>query len=206
MKDTLHSIGFPLNPVPRLSLSHGQVAWALSRGVPPQQQLLDQLRYLRQLGIPFRPGELGTGRGYRVRYGYDHLIELGVALFGLRRGITPRDIAMLLVRHRAALRRIYRAAFAAQPPPAIDEPWVKSRGVTTPILADEVFLRLNDQHSDAPGTFEIVRITDLSQILAMALAGEHPGEATRTLVPLTRLVLELVAWAREAPETRPGRK
>jgi hypothetical protein len=204
MNDISHSIGPVLAPVPRLSLSHGQVAWALSRGTPPNQLLLDQLRYLRQLGIPFRAGELGTGRGYRMRYGFDHLIELGVALFGLRRGMTPRDIAMLLVRNRAALRRAYRAAFAAQPPAAIDEPWVKSRG-TTPILADEVFL-LNDRHSAAPGTFEIVRIANLGQIIAMVLEGEHPGEATRTLVPLTRLVLELVAWARDAPETKPGRK
>jgi hypothetical protein len=28
----------------------------------------------------------------------------------------------------------------------------------------------------------------------------------RTLFPLTRLVLELVAWAREAPEIKPGRQ
>jgi hypothetical protein len=207
MKELSHSLGRPLTPVPRLSLSHGQVAWALARGTPPSRQLLDQLRYLRQLGVPFMAGELGTGRGYRVRYAFDHLIELGVALFGLRRGMTPRDITSLVVASRAQLRRIYRAAFAAQPLLAIEQPWVKSRGAEVPILADEVFLRLNDRHSGAPGTFEIVRIKDLNQIIQMAMAGEgYPGEATRTLLPLTRLVLELVAWAREAPETRPGRK
>jgi hypothetical protein len=30
--------------------------------------------------------ELGGGRGNRIRYGFDHLIELGVALFGVERG------------------------------------------------------------------------------------------------------------------------
>jgi len=36
-----------------LSLTHGQVAWALARGEPPAALLIDQLRYLRQLGVPF---------------------------------------------------------------------------------------------------------------------------------------------------------
>jgi hypothetical protein len=32
----------------------------------------------------------------------------------------------------------------------------------------------------------------------------YPGETARMLLPLTRLVFELVAWALEAPETKPG--
>jgi hypothetical protein len=44
-----------------LSLTHGQVAWALARGQPPSDQLIDQLRYLRQLGVPFSKAELGAG-------------------------------------------------------------------------------------------------------------------------------------------------
>jgi hypothetical protein len=35
---------------------------------------------------------------------------------------------------------------------------------------------------------------------------KYPGGEVRTLLPLTRLVLELVAWAREAPEIKPGRQ
>ena len=60
-----------------LSLTHGQVAWALARGQQPSDQLIDQLRYLRQLGVPFSKHELGGGRGNRIRYGFDQLIELG---------------------------------------------------------------------------------------------------------------------------------
>src|SRR5215831_12019840 len=91
-------------PALDLSLTHGQVAWVLGRGQPPSAQLHDQLRYLRQLGVPFSKQELGGGRGNRIRYGLDHLIELGVALFGLQRGMTPREVAGILVDHRAELR------------------------------------------------------------------------------------------------------
>jgi len=91
-----------------LSLTHGQVAWALARGEPPATLLIDQLRYLRQLGVPFSKSELGSGRGNRIRYGFNHLIELGVALFGLQRGLAPREVAGILVDHRAELRRCYR--------------------------------------------------------------------------------------------------
>jgi hypothetical protein len=34
----------------------------------------------------------------------------------------------------------------------------------------------------------------------------YPGSDFKTLLPITRLVLELVAWAREAPEIKPGPK
>lgn len=191
---------------PALSLSHGQVAWALSRGLPPPPELLDQLRYLRQLGVPFERGELGMGRGYRVRYRFDHLIELGIALFGIRRGMAPREIATLLVTNRAQLREAYRRAWAEQPAAAVDEPWIKSRGAWTPIFAEEVFLQLHDRHSERPGTFEEIRVRDIAVLMQIAIGAEkYPGEAVRTLLPLTRLILEHVAWAREAPETRPGR-
>ena len=42
-----------------LSLTHGQVACALARGQPPSDQLIDQLRYLQQLGVLFGKAQLG---------------------------------------------------------------------------------------------------------------------------------------------------
>src|SRR6201984_2193537 len=107
-----------------LSLTHGQVAWALARGQPPSDQLIDQLRYLRQLGVPFSTAELGAGSGNRIRYRFDHLIELGVAVFGLERGMRPREIARILVDHRAELRRCYRDTVAALPECACEAEWV----------------------------------------------------------------------------------
>src|SRR5215472_5449996 len=119
-----------------LSLTHGQVVWALARGEPPATLLIDQLRYLRQLGVPFSKSELGGGRGNRIRYGFDHLIELGVALFGLQRGLAPREVAGILVDHRAELRRCYRDIVAALPDAAFEAEWVKSRGAVVPLIND----------------------------------------------------------------------
>src|SRR5580693_5991154 len=138
-----------------LSLTHGQVAWVLARGQQPSALLLDQLRYLRQLGVPFSKEELGGGRGNRIRYGFDHLIELGVALFGLQRGMAPREVVRILVEHRVELRRCYRDTVAAIPTSAFEAEWVKSRGAVVPIM-NEICLRLHDRYSERPGTFELV--------------------------------------------------
>ena len=191
--------------IPTLSLSHGQVLWALERGRPPEPTTVDQLRYLRRLGVPFRKSELGSGRGNRVRYRYEHLIELGVALFGLQRGMKPQEVAKILTDRRKYLRTIYEKAFSDQPEAAMEAEWVKSRGRVVPLLGDEIFLRLHDRHSDAPGKIEMLEQNEIKDLREFFLLGEkYPGEKTRTLLPLTRLVLELVAWAKEAPEIKPG--
>ena len=130
-----------------LSLTHGQVAWALARGQQPTPLLIDQLRYLRQLGVPFSKHELGGGRGNRIRYGFDHLIELGVALFGLQRGMAPREVAGILVEYRAELRRCYRDILTTLPTAAFEAEWVKSRGAVVPIM-EETLLRLHDRYSE----------------------------------------------------------
>jgi len=189
-----------------LSLTHGQVAWALARGPQPTPVLFDQLRYLRQLGVPFSKRELGGGRGNRIRYGFDQLIELGVALFGLQRGMAPREVAGILVEHRAELRRCYRDILAALPAAAFEAEWVKSRGAGVPIM-NETFLRLHDRYSERRGSFELVAGDPFALLSQFATVTErYPGGEVRTLLPLTRLVIELVAWAREAPEIKPGRK
>src|SRR5215831_12874323 len=142
MWNYIYCMGSPLD----INLSHGQVAWVLARGQPPSAQLLDQLRYLRQLGVPFSKPELGGGRGNRIRYGFDHLIELGVALFGLQRGLAPREVAGILVEHRAELRRCYRDIVAVLPAAAFEAEWVKSRGTMVPLM-NEAFLRLHDRYA-----------------------------------------------------------
>jgi hypothetical protein len=190
---------------PSLNLSHGQVLWALARGTRPQRRLIDQVRYLRLLGVPFRKTELGAGRGNRVRYRYEQLIELGVAIWALERGLKPQELANFLIEQRKFLRSLYIRAFAEQPEKAIEEPWVKSRGRLVPILGDELFLRLHDRHSDTPGKIELLEQDEIKSLRDFFLLAEiYPGEKARTLLPLSRLALELVAWAREAPELKPG--
>jgi hypothetical protein len=194
-----------MRPPPLLNLSHGQVLWALSRGTSPDPRLVDQVRYFRLLGVPFRKAELGRGRGNRLLYRYEHLIELGVGVWALERGMKPQDVSKFLIEQRKFLRQLYVKAFLEQPELAIEAKWVKSRGRIVPLLGDEIFLRIHDRYSAAPGKIELLQQDEISELSDfLVLAEKYPGEKTRTLLPLTRLVLELVAWAREAPETRPG--
>jgi hypothetical protein len=187
-------------------LTLGQVAWALARGRPPSDQLIDQLRYLRQLEVPFSKAELGAGSGNRIRYGFDQLIELGVAVFGLERGMRPREIARILLDHRGEFRRLYRDTAAALPEDAFAAEWVKSRGAMVPLI-EETFLRLHDRYSERPGSFELVPGDSFDAFRQFAAVTErYPGSDFKTVLPLTRLVTELVAWAREAPEIKPGPK
>jgi hypothetical protein len=193
--------------VPKLSLSHGQALWAVSHGSPASQPVIDQVRRLRQLGIPFGTDDLGIGRGSRAKYRFDHLIELGLALFGLRRGLKPTEVAAILIKNRSHLRRLFRQILQEQTEEALGAEWVKSRGRIIPLLADEVFVRLHDRYSEQPGKLEVLGPGETNNpSVLFGLAEHYPGDRARTLVPLTRLVLELIAWAKEAPETRPGPK
>jgi hypothetical protein len=191
---------------PSLILTHGQVLWALSRGVAPEQQLIDQVRYLRLLRVPFGRAVLGTGRGNRVRYRYEHLVELGVGVWAIERGMKPRNVARYLVSQRKMLRSMYDMAFREQPENAIKAGWVKSRGRIVPIIDGEKFLRMPTGNSTSPGKIDLVEQSEIDALSnIMMLAGKYPGDEARTLLPLTRLALELVAWAQEAPEVKPGR-
>ena len=191
--------------VPKLSLSHGQVVYALSRGSAPDPVLIDQIRYLRQLGVPFGKYELGVGRGNRVRYRYEHLIELGAALWGLERGMKPREVAEFLVEQRRYLRELYVVALRKMPETTLRAPWVKSRGRIIPMMEDEIFLRFHDRYSKAPGKIDMLGLDEVQELHELFVTAEkYPGESARTLLPLTRLAFELVAWALEAPEIKPG--
>jgi hypothetical protein len=66
--------------------------------------------------------------------------------------------------------------------------------------------RLHDRYAEQPGSYELVPGDPFAMLQQFATVTErYPGDETRTLVPLTRLVIELVAWARAAPEIKPGR-
>jgi hypothetical protein len=92
------------------------------------------------------------------------------------------------------------------PASAFEAEWVKSRGAVVPMM-NEIVLRLHDRYSERPGSFELVPGDPFAALTQFATVTErYPGDEGRTLLPLTRLVIELVAWAREAPEIKPGRK
>jgi hypothetical protein len=197
--------------IPQFRLTHGQLLWTLCQGAAPvgprRRLLLDQLRYLRQLKIPFNEQRRGKGRGRPIHYSFEEMMEIAIGLFALRRGVRPHLVADLLVTNRTALRRSFRRALEDQPATALEASWVKSRGKEIPLLADEQFLRLHNRMLEAPGTYELVKPGEAQALLDVFGQRElFPDGTAEILIPLTRLVLELIYWARQAPEIRPGRK
>ena len=173
----------------------------------PSVQLLDQLNYLRQLGVPFDADERQSGRGNRLIYRYYELVDCGVGLYAIRHGMKPIDFTRLFVEKRKLMRRSYRDALRDQPDGALSASWIRTRGKVVPVIAGEIWLRLHDRYSEVPGKIEILGTDDPNPPSGSALfdfVERYPGEPTRGLVPLTRLALQWIAWALEAPETRTG--
>lgn len=191
--------------LPRLALTHGQVAWALCVGQPPDQVTIDRLRYLRQLGIPFGPDEGGVGRGNRQAYRFEHLIECAVALWAMRRGAKPRTVADYLTAERKHLRKLFRDHVKDMPAPALDAEWIKSRGRIMPTIQGEAFLRLHARSTEA-GMIKTMTLEEtLNFKAAFGDQAEYYGNEVHALVPLRRVMLEAVTWALVAPVTPPGR-
>jgi hypothetical protein len=192
--------------IPRFKLTHGQVAWAICQGQKPDDQTLDALRYLRQLGVPFTEEERGVGRGNRLYYTFDHLIECAVAIFAIRRGVKPQMAASFLTGDRAVLRKLYRSEFRVCTDAALTADWVKSRGTIRPIMAGEQFIRLHEGFAERGGKIEMMTFDEIASYSASLgdLVERYPNRLY-PLVPLRRVMLEVVAWALEAPVTPPGR-
>ena len=192
--------------IPPVRLSSGQLLWALSRGREPDDRLRNEVRYLRRLGVPHREDKVGQGRGNRLVYGYEDLVELGVAIHAMRHGAKAADAAKFLIGERAPLRKLFRDALAKFNDDALKDPWVKSRGKRIPLLEHDISLRLHDRYSSKPGTYELIPPSGAAGFADMLGMREVFADGQdRLLVPLTRIAIELLAWALEAPEIRPGR-
>lgn len=198
--------------VPHFPLTHGQLAWVLALGkflpLPRWRHLMAQLRYLRQLGIPFRETRRGKGRGHRIRYSYDELMEVAVGLYALRQEVRPHVIAKILRTNRARLRRVFREALAERPATALEQPSLASRGTIVAIPDEARFLYVHTRYSDTPGKYELVLpapATDQSESFDMEEVFTVDG-TTGTQIPLTSLVWEMTYWAQRAPDITPGRR
>ncbi len=193
--------------LPDLSLTQGQLLWALSHGRDPDQLLKDQVRYLRQLGIPRKSTEVAPGKGNRIRYDFFDLVELGVAFKALLLRFRPKDIAALLVSDREAFRQVIAQAWLELPDTALAQDWVKSRGRTTPLLGDEINVRLHDRRSEKWGQLDLVGFNDSVPGLNFFAPIERFEDGDiRPLIPLKQSMLPWVAWALEAPAIRTGPK
>src|SRR5215203_802663 len=97
------------------ALSHGQVRWVLThlglRAGDSEAQFDAWLKYVRRVGVPFYPNELGRGAGVNVTYRFHHVMELALALALRTQGILPRDLLGLLAQQRHVLRPLYHQAY-----------------------------------------------------------------------------------------------
>jgi len=188
--------------VPRLALSHGQVLWCLAGGKEPTPPLPDQVRYLRQLDIPFAPHELGKGRGVRLSYGFYQLIELGIAYEGLRRRIEPRFLKRL-AEQRTQFREVYRAAYlelAAHPQIFDGNPRERV------LVNDERVVRLHDKYSENPGEIAFAMAFDPKPGRKPWDLVEEIGGEEHDVIGLKLLMVYLLRLVKHAPVTRPGPK
>ena len=194
--------------IPNFSLSFGQVAWSLSFGEQPKQFLIDKLNYLRQLGIPFLREKKPLGSGNRVEYNYYDLVECGVAMYALKNGMKPADLVKVLAGDRENMHRIYEQALAEQPDACLTAEWVKSKGRIGVVLEHDISLRLHDRYSDTPLKVEPIGLNDAKNqdISGMFDLVEHYGSSQERLVPLTKLAIQWVYWAQQAPVFKPGPK
>ena len=69
------------------------------------------LKYVRRMGVPFYPDELGRGAGFNIIYKFHHVMELATALALRTQGILPRDLLGVLARNPRQLRPLYERAY-----------------------------------------------------------------------------------------------
>ena len=189
--------------VPDLKLSLGQVLWCLAGGKEPSPPLPAQIRYLRDLEIPFKKKDLGKGRGVRLAYGFYELIELGVAYEGLRRRIEPRNLKKLASR-RTEFRKHYREAYlelAANPGVFDGDPHDRA------LLIREHLVRLYDKFSETPGEIVIaVALPPKPGRKPWDLVEVYEGGEERDVIALNSLIIHLLGLAKIAPVLKPGPK
>jgi hypothetical protein len=193
--------------IPELSLTQGQVLWALGHGREPDRQLKDQVRYLRLLGIPGAVSENAAGPGKRIRYDFYDLVELGLGVTALRHRFKPGDISAVLHDDRTGMRMAFEHAWRELPEEALSADWVKSRGKMRPLMGDELYLRLHERRSEQWGKLDLVGPDQVREGLEIFAPIEmfEDGEI-RVLMPLKALILPWVAWALDASPIRTGPK
>lgn len=176
--------------IPNLKLTHGQALFALNLGHAPDQVLVNQLRHLRRLGVPFEGGE-DRGHGNRVRYDFDHLVETGAAMFALRNHMPPRSLAAWFAAHRTLLRRAARRAWKELPERALEPDWIKKRGGA--LMSGEIYFRLHDRASERPGVFDFVNRSDLVDVLKSGFIGERfDDQQLRPVLALKGIAVEVI--------------
>ncbi len=193
--------------LPNLSLTQGQLLWALEHGQEPGKLLKDQVRYLRQLGVPKNSANQVPGSGNRIRYDFHDLVELGLGVTALKHRFKPKDISAVLVDGRESMRQAIEIAWRDMSEEETGANWIKSRGAIRPLRVDDFYLRLHERRTEKWGRVDIIGLEQVKPGLEVFTPVEifEDGEV-KVLFPLQTLMLPWVAWALEAPPIRTGPK
>ena len=193
----------------QISLSQGQAIWVIEAmqvaGWLDTAGLNAVVKKLRRHFVPFSEEELQKPKWEEVRYGFEHLLDVVVALKMTSDGMAFRHIVSLLANHRKKLRLIYRRGFLE----------AESRlGAPLEIRsADGRTMNISGLYLDFSATARVKGM--LATLAPTALA---PWEALQRymglyisvhmfpLIRISQLATEAVRLAEAAPEVRRGRK
>lgn len=190
---------------PNLALSFGQAEWALwypRFGLPidaaPTPEFRARLLYLREHGVPFKEDERMPGSGRNLVYGFDHLMELALAIELTDHNVKPGDAAVLIVANRKKLRPMFRRAYALKDElyQFEDPEMAIGKG-----LYLEVTIRRTKSSRPIVNDLELLNARQATDRL-LTMEGSR---ASAFFIALSELVNRAVITAQEAPTLKRGR-
>lgn len=193
----------------QISLSHGQAIWVIEAmqiaGWLDATGLNAVVKKLRRHLVPFSEEELQKPKWEAVRYEFEHLLEIVVALKMTADGMAFRHIISLLTNHRKKLRLIYRRAFLEA-----------ESGLGAPLeirAADGRSMNISGLYLDFSATARVKGM--LATLAPTALApwealqrymGLYIGVHMFPIIRISQLATEAVRLAEAAPEVKRGPK
>jgi hypothetical protein len=193
--------------VPDIQLTHGRAVWVLeamgfSAGVT-RLTFNHYIKSLRRFGVPFGPGKAGTGVGRPVRYSYNQLMELCVALTLRVYGTLPDPVLTGIIQVREELYELYRRAYLE---------YATGLGAPVRVMAEGragfemtgIYLDLKIRFGGGRAIeFGPPRVLSPFEALRLCSRLDTPGRAHLPF-NLSNLAIDLVERAEAAPNIRRG--
>jgi hypothetical protein len=221
-------------------LTHGQARWAMQNFnmlSGESESTFDAfIKSLRRDGVPFADDEKGVGAGFNLKYRYENLMELALALTLRTQGIVARDMVKLIAAHRPKLRSFFRTAYLDRAQKGAE---LEGLYIGPVASADNYGKRLSDFISDdsdiqkAPlNSSHFIHLSNISgwhlDLSLVCLPGGtltmfnfdlvnsskaistyikgHRNLYPRPPIPLTDIAVDVVRLAQGAPEIKRGPK
>jgi hypothetical protein len=223
-----------------ISLTHGQARWVVKHfnmlSGESEAKFDAFIKSLRRDGVPFADEEKGVGAGFNLKYRYENLMELALALTLRTQGIVARDMIKLIATHRSKLRSFFRTAYLDR-----GANGAEIEGLYLGLMASvdnygkklsEFSLPATDYEKRKPEASNFVHLSNISGwYLDLSLVYSPSGNMTmfnfdlvkaskavtayiaghtnlypRPPIPLTDIAVDIVRLAQGAPKIKRGRK